>query len=71
MEKIHTKGFFENPGTVWIFWNCFLLFFGEKLFDFLDTSHADVLNDLKRSGELSDELNDKIKGIIENFVKSF
>ena len=45
--------------------------FEERLFDTLDASHSDVLDELKNSGQLSDELDAKIKDIVENFVKGF
>jgi F-type H+-transporting ATPase subunit alpha len=45
--------------------------FEERLFDTLDASHTDVLDELKSSGQLSDELDAKVKDIVENFVKGF
>ena len=45
--------------------------FEEKLYDFLDASHSDILSNIKESGSISDEDSDKLKNALSDFAKGF
>ena len=48
-----------------------LVEFEEKFYDFLDSSCLEILEDIKKSGQLSEETENKLKSKIEDFVKGF
>ena len=43
----------------------------DKLFDFVEASHSDILSNIRESGTLSDEDADKLKNALNDFVKGF
>ena len=45
--------------------------FEEKLYDFLDASHSEVLSNIKESGVISDEDSNKLKNALSDFAKGF
>ena len=45
--------------------------FEEKLYDFLDASHSDILSNIRESGIISDEDSDKLKNALSDFAKGF
>ena len=45
--------------------------FEEKLYDFLDASHSDILSNIRKSGIISDEDSDKLKNALSDFAKGF
>ena len=45
--------------------------FEEKLYDFLDASHSEILSNIRESGIISDEDSDKLKNALSDFAKGF
>jgi len=45
--------------------------FEEKLYDFLDASHSEILSNIRESGVISDEDSEKLKNALSDFVKGF
>ena len=45
--------------------------FESKLFDFLDASHSDILDNINNSGAISDEDSKALKNTLNDFVKGF
>ena len=45
--------------------------FEEKLYDFLDASHSEILSNIRESGVISDEDSDKLKNALSDFAKGF
>jgi len=45
--------------------------FEEKLYDFLDASHSEILSNIRESGAISDEDSDKLKNALSDFAKGF
>ena len=45
--------------------------FEEKFMDYLDSSCSDIMSNIKKSGELSDDDKSSLKDKIEGFVKGF
>ena len=45
--------------------------FESKLFDFLDASHSDILDNINKSGAISDEDSKSLKNTLNDFVKGF
>ena len=45
--------------------------FEEKLYDFLDASHSDILSNIRESGVISDKDSDKLKNALSDFSKGF
>ena len=45
--------------------------FEEKLYNFLDASHSEILSNIRESGIISDEDSDKLKNALSDFAKGF
>jgi len=45
--------------------------FEEKLYNFLDASHSEILSNIRESGVISDEDSDKLKNALSDFAKGF
>ena len=45
--------------------------FESGLFDFLDASHSNILDNIKNSGAISDEDSKVLKNTLNDFVKGF
>ena len=45
--------------------------FEEKLYDFLDASHSEILSNIRESGIISDKDSDKLKNALSDFAKGF
>jgi len=45
--------------------------FNEDLIDTFRSEHADILNDIRETKELSDETDAKLRAALESFVKGF
>ncbi len=60
-----TNGYFDNIDKAR------LVELEEKFYDFLDSTCSDILEDIKKSSQLSEETENKLKTKIEDFVKGF
>ena len=45
--------------------------FEEKLYDFLDASHSEILSNIRESGAISDEDSNQLKNALSDFAKGF
>ena len=45
--------------------------FEEKFYDYLDASCSDVMQKIKNSGQITDEIEESLKNKINDFVKGF
>ena len=60
-----TQGFVDNlPESV-------LQRFESELFEFMDSSHSDLLNEIKQKAELTDEIKKKLEAAINQFKERF
>ena len=60
-----TNGYFDNIDKTR------LVELEEKFYDFLDSTCSDILEDIKKSSQLSEETENKLKTKIQDFVKGF
>ena len=45
--------------------------FEHELYQFLDTQHAGMLDEINQTGKMSDELNEKLSGALREFTDQF